>query len=227
MPSLMNRLAARTLGAMPLAEPLIPARFASDSRPRSPLLEERPTLRPEVSKPSVEMRSNEMMPAVRPEFSTPEQPDRTKPLQEHLAPPAAVPLAKSAISYAEPRYSFDDQSLPYAALGDRPSPPLGVERDSAAITPRQTQQEAAAAFPEPTSSMRSMAPREQLRNATNEPLHLNAAQNAAQPSIHVTIGRIDVRAEIASAQPSQVRTQPKSSALSLQQFLKQEGLGAR
>jgi hypothetical protein len=49
----------------------------------------------------------------------------------------------------------------------------------------------------------------------------------ASPTVRVSIGRIEVRAEITSPVPKAPAQRPRPSTLSLDQFLKQAGRGAR
>jgi hypothetical protein len=64
-----------------------------------------------------------------------------------------------------------------------------------------------------------------MRSQALQGPELPQAFRPAPPTVHVSIGRIEVRAEITSPAPVPRVQRPRPSTLSLDQFLKQAGKG--
>ncbi len=237
MGSFVNRLAARTLGIMPLAEPFTPARFT----PESPLsfnpessrnnsyppeelsgpVPEYPTARPEpfnrvTEPPSRQARAtpqSQNIPAAEP----PHQP--ASPHNEALSARVDRTASLPEQPHSQVENALLREALPKDSNPSYESVPENFSYDSQTNSPTPI-----AAFPEPTTHSRQTIPREQHATSAS---HLDLQQTEAQPVVHVSIGRIEVRAEIVSTPPAPTRTRPKPATLSLSQFLQQRGTGPR
>jgi hypothetical protein len=240
MADFLNRLAARTFGAIPLAEPVIPTRFSSGTEPAasfasdSPFQPTRPF--PEISEERPNpLHIREAEPYPRPQTHA----DYPSPLSQnldeapHLDPslhPRALHPQDPQPSHAEletvqpsPEHTQLHKPRPAATMPLKPiDPSPGVVGETTARNP-QTTPPAPAAFAEPKPAPRLTPLTESMRSPTLQ----QPAFRPASPTVRVSIGRIEVRAEIASPVPTAPAQRPRPSTLSLDQFLKQVGGSAR
>jgi hypothetical protein len=241
MADFLNRLAARALGATPLAEPVIPTRFSSGPEQSAFLVSEPP------------------IPSPHPFFETSPETSEDRPRPHHIRD-----TDPGAETHTErPAAPFQDlDEGPHQPLSQRPhafhpqpSPPPFAERETVQPSPERAdvrkQHLAAAMNPNLGGEERPSAHKSQAISPAPvpfaepqpaprltplvEPKHSPALQRPelaqsfrpAPPTVHVSIGRIEVRAEIASPMPTARAQRPRPSTLSLDQFLKQAGRGER
>jgi hypothetical protein len=236
MADFLNRLAARALGATPLAEPVIPTRFSPKAETNAFLAFE-PT--PQSTRPF-----SETAPAT--------SEDRLHPLHIHEAD------LGSETRMGRPPSPFQDlDEAPHPPLSQRPHafrtqplPPFAereIVQPSIERTEVRKQHLATALNPNPGTIERTTAPKPQATLSAPVPFaepqptprlapfvepkrstvmqHPGAlsALRPAPPTVRISIGRIEVRAEIASPVPTASAQRPRPSTLSLDQFLKQAG----
>ena len=231
MPDFLNRLAARALGALPLAEPLVSTRFdrgvkhvamtpfesLEQSAGTSEAIDDRAVLRqapvtpPESGFARFDPPSGDLDDATHLIRSQLRHVSRLQNLQRPITnePAASKPDAQSvhpAVS-ALPLRSYTSEekdAAPRVADVRRPSTlPLFAEPKAALINP----------VSEP-----GRVPGQQRQG-------MSASHHA--PMVRVTIGRIEVRAELPARSPAPAPQRARSSHISLEQFLKQAGGGAR
>jgi hypothetical protein len=238
MADFLNRLAARALGTISQAEPLLPARFspraeqigrpapggteASVESDAAPAAEARLHAQ-ELGRPShFDARYSE---AAQPDFDDRDDPRAPRPTFARPAEEAHGPFA-TEIPVGQPpdyRRSRGMDPFPGVTPQQRPNPRQDVigeifSRDPHADLPVRPP------FAEPVSTAHlGLVPG--TRGTARREAQPNAGVHSAAPPVRVTIGRIDVRAEIASPLAAAVpRTRP--STLSLDQFLNR-GAGTR
>ena len=233
MADFLNRLAGRALGAIPLAEPAIPTRFSSGTESNAFLASE-PALQPMHLYPETSLETFEDRAHLLQNLET------NPSLETGVAPPAspfpdeAPPLARSPRSHVFPRQASPP---PYAeSEAVYPSPErdeLGKRHFVAAVNPtpdaieRLDTSVAHAPFFEPHSAPRITPLAGAIRSPVLEHSERLEAFNPLPPTVSVSIGRIEVRAEITSPSRATPVQRSRSSALSLDQFLKQVGGSAR
>ncbi len=232
MPDFLNRLAARALGALPLAEPLVSTRFdpgvkhvamtpfesLEQSAGTSEAIDDRAVLRqapvtpPESGFARFDPPSGDLDDATDLIRSQHRHISRLQNLQQPFTnePAASEPETQSnhpAVS-ALPLHSFtsgEKGAVPHVADVSEPSTlPLFAEPKAASINP----------VSEP-----SRAPGQQQQQRMSASHH--------PPMVRVSIGRIEVRAELPARSPAPAPQRARSSHMSLEQFLKQAGGGAR
>jgi hypothetical protein len=253
MTDFLTRLAERTLGLAPIAQPLIPSRFATGQAPVgsyafTTTMDEM-SMEENIDAVETESRLNTM-----PTFSIKVSPTRTDPLVQ----PRATPLQDvgergQAISTQDAGVQKRAGVLPSVAPAGPSEYPLShlPQRENTWLKPSQ---EGNPANQEPlqlkvASSIRRDVDNE-LSPTGQRPLlaadiqhqkislsqpHLTkpgqeTAERAPVPEVRVTIGRIDVRA-ISPSSPGPTSASPTSArprpALSLDDYLKQQRGGKR
>jgi hypothetical protein len=233
MADFLNRLAARALGATPLAEPVIPTRFSS-GREQSAFLASEPdfqTARPEASSDIFEERPRSQR-SRETDLSFETNVDHPSPFEglDEAPHPPRSPRPRGFPSQAPPSFAeretvqpspdrFEVRRQHIAAATDPSS--VAVERPAAA-TPRTS-----APFAEPQPAPRLNPLAESMRGPALQHPELRQTFRPAPPTVHVSIGRIEVRAEIASPVSAAPAKRPRPSTLSLDQFLKQGSGGAQ
>ncbi len=250
MAGFLNSLAARALGAMPLAEPVIPACFTPDSRgvSRPPFdsdsgpVHERAPEHPEpfnraadqFARPA-EIIPPETAPSERKQVSLSyeqrdEPPYLSQSTRNHTAQAASPErrVPRRLGTFPEPHPPEGDNASMHNPRAKGPgAPEKAIPADSFRDT-QPNQPAIATSFAEPVQHSRPARPREHVRSQSESTLPLNpVTPNSTQPVVRVTIGRIEVRAEISAPQPSSASARPQRATLSLDQFLKQTGAGAR
>jgi hypothetical protein len=240
MADFLNRLAGRALGAIPLAEPVIPTRF-SPTEPGASFAAEA-TFRPTRPFPETSFEPSSQF-----------LEDHPRPLRSRVDQPGFEPSVDPTVSPLEELNQAPHRPLPQRPRAVAPQEPQPLHRDRETVQPSservQTQRQhlASAIDPltgdverivahRPAATSPEPAPFAEPRPSQHlaplaEPTRSPAAQHSeplafrhAPPSVRVSIGRIEVRAEISSpvpAPPPQRRSQP--STLSLDEFLKQAG----
>lgn len=239
MANFLNRLAARALGTIPLVEPAIPTRFSSGTQSNAFLAYE-PAVQSTHPYPDTSLETSEVRPH-------PLHDRETDPnLETRGAPPAspfqeAAPhLLRSPLPHAFPRQV---PPPPFAESGTVPPSPkrdeVGDRHLAAEVNPTSDAAERPATYePQVTSPARVPVVKAQpLSRLTPlaEPMGSPVFQHSERlqpfhpipPTVSVSIGRIEVRAEITSPSPTASVQRPRPSALSLDQFLKQVDGSAR
>lgn len=250
MAGFLNCLAARALGAMPLAEPVIPARFTPESRLASrhpfdsdsgPALEGTPAHSDPFSRPAdqfphpAEIIPVEAAPSNRIQVSFSHE-QRDEPA--HLPQFVRNHTTRSVLAESHPPRSLQAFVETHRPEGDNASMHnTHTEGSSAPVEPIPTdslrdklsnQRATAPNSAEPIQHSRLAPSREPIRSPAVRPLSLNpVAPTTSQPMVRVTIGRIEVRAEISAPPTSNAYARPQRATLSLDQFLKQTGSGSR
>jgi hypothetical protein len=240
MADFLNRLAARAIGAIPLAEPIVPTRFspgtelaaalASAFQPTSffpETSEERPNLprvREAEQHPSVETRAEHPAPP----FQDLDEAPHVVPLRSSRAfhpQDLQPPHAETALPSPERPQLHKQQRASAIPLEPMDLPP-GEVGETVARRP-QAISSAPAPFAEPKPAPRLSPLAEPTRSPAPQHQELTLAFRPAQPTVRVSIGRIEVRTEIVSPMPTTSAQRPRPSTLSLDQFLKQAGGRAR
>ncbi len=238
MANFLNRLAGRALGTMPLVEPVIPARFSPstvwlgrtadyDAMVESDDSNEAAFRPPEIEPrtPATRMRRG---PALRdaedePDEVGPDVPDRMaraaksaawheqQGAESSASAPPTVALRQVTVYPTVPRPAMPRTESASESLAD---PLLREARDQDGIFADRPRSEVPAATPTMVQDAYHRAPPD-----------LGAPSVA--PTIRVTIGRIDVRADAASTPAPTGTRRTRPSSLSLEQYLKQRSEGAR
>lgn len=250
MANFLNRLAGRTLGAMPVAEPVVPARFslaaARVGRPASDSIES-PGESDYSATDQAGFRPAEMKPRTRTttwrrETALPDEEDKDQP---HVVQPDILHPPATAVTRAfwhDPQGTENSDTPPQA---DRT--PQGEDLRHVTAHPVATQQ----AIPRTEGSSAETSADPNRRDARDPhrivaertrsevphaaPIVVQDARRTAHdqgspsaaPTIRVTIGRIDVRAEVASPPPPTAARRTRASTLSLDQYLKQRSEAGR
>ncbi len=240
MANFLNRLAGRALGAMPLAEPVIPARFSPSTvwlgrtadydavvesddssqdeaafrqpeiepRNAAPRMRRRPALRDaedELDLVALDIRDGMAM-------ATKSAAWREQQGAENSASaPLITPLKQATVYPTVPRPAMPQrESASAEGLAD---PVLREARDQDEIFAGRPRNEVPGAVPMVQDANRRAAP--------------ELAAPSVAPTIRVTIGRIDVRADAASTPAPTGTRRTRPSTVSLEQYLKQRSEGAR
>lgn len=237
MADFLNRLAARALGATLLAEPVIPTRFSSGPE-QSAFLPSEPAFQPKRPVPETSAEVSEDRPRHHrtreadshfetiverhaPPFQDPDEaPHRPLPQRLRVSPPQASPPLVAERETVQPSPERADVRRQHLATA-MDSPPGEVERP-AAHRP-QTTSPVQVPFAEPQPAPRLTPHAEPMRSPMLQRPELPQAFRPAPPTVHVSIGRIEVRAEVAPPAPAAPAQRPRPSTLSLDQFLKQVG----
>jgi hypothetical protein len=243
MANFLNRLAGRALGAMPLAEPVIPARFSPSTvwlgrtADYDAMVEGDDSSRDEVAfRPAeIEPRTHATRmrrgPALRDaededelDVAGPDVPDRVARAAKNAAwhEQQGAESSASASPTASLRQVTAYPAVPRPAMPRRESasaesladPVLREARDQDGIFTDRPRSEVPGATPT------------MVQDAYHRAAPDLGAPSVA-PTIRVTIGRIDVRAEAASPPAATGARRTRASALSLEQYLKQRSEGGR
>jgi hypothetical protein len=241
MANFLNRLAGRALGTMPLAEPVTPARFSPSTvwlgrtADYDAMVESDDSNEAAFRPPEIEPRTHATRirrgPALRdaededePDVVGPDVADRVAMAAKSAAwheqqgaesldsAPLTAPLRQVAVYPTVPRPAMPRrESASAESLAD---PVLQEARDQDGIFADQPRSEVPGATP--------LMVQDAYRRAAPD---LGAPSVA--PTIRVTIGRIDVRAEAASPPAPTGARRTRPSTLSLEQYLKQRSEGGR
>lgn len=236
MPDFLNRLAARALGDLPVAEPLLASRFTPRARELA--------LSPFDSIHDSAEPSNS--------FST--YPGRTSAHQALTGVPKNKFDPSDSIKSPEHAHlQFVSQNRDTSFLQNLQKrvliepehmlPPMLNEHSERSAPPLRPAISAPADFapgsfetaPPPVAVPLFVQPRPLLperaaqasRDPSREQQQRISRLRAPQPIVRVTIGRIEVRAEMAAPAPAAPTTRPRPSHLSLAQFLADPGGGTR
>lgn len=238
MADFLNRLAARALGTTPVAEPVIPSRFSSGPE-QSAFLPAEPAFQPAPPSPQTYSQTSEGRPRPLPireadprsenhaeRLAAPfqdidEPPHRPLPQRPNVIRPQPSPPPFAERDTAQPSAERTEvRSQHLAAATD----PLRQAMENDAHKP-QTTPRTSAPFAEPQPTPRLTAPAEPVRSPQSQRPEVAQSLRPAPPTVHVSIGRIEVRAEITAPAPRAPAQRPRPSTLSLDQFLKQAGRG--
>ena len=240
MTNFLDRLAARTLGTAPLAQPIVPAVFAPadtgaqlDPAPSPWPLAETSAAPQQPTGQHDQPRNSDVQPQSLAKFATSDTSDAgsyahftRKP--QSLAKLAATDIPQTmnernvAVQSAPSQFPARSEAVPFAELHPAPvsfrEQPLAVDDSPRAAT--QTRTITALAQHRPASAMEGPATPPGRRNAV-------ANSAAQQPVIKVTIGRVDVRAEFPVAPPQPAMNRRQSSGMSLEEYARQRNEGKR
>jgi len=245
MSDFLDRLAARAMGSEAMLAPRLPSLFEPlQSTPIMPLAETRDArardadrtpetvATPAAVRPpsahAVEPIRRSAPPAMSPDRTAPSEPASAAAIARDVAGPPA-PVASAVL-----RGSMVERSAEPVRSED-----LSKARTSSTVQPRRTRIEAAQPeakpapvagslwpAPEPVFS-RPDASSEPARSgrATASPLRAakvgSSSETAAEPVVHVSIGRLEVRAAPSAAAPLRRRSGPQPA--SLDDYLRQRG----
>jgi hypothetical protein len=241
MANFLNRLAGRALGAMPLAEPVIPARFSPSTAWHGrtagydAMVESDDSNEAAFRPPEIEPRTHATRmrrgPALRDaededelDVAGPDVPDRVamavksaawreqQGAESPVSAPPTAPLRQVAVYPTVPRPAMPQRESASAESLADPLLREALEQDGI-FTDRPRSE-----VPGATPTM--------VQDAYHRAAPDLGAPSVA-PTIRVTIGRIDVRAEAASAPAPTGARRTRPSALSLEQYLKQRSEGGR
>jgi hypothetical protein len=228
MPDFLNRLAARALGAVPFAEPLVPARFDPGTAHAA--------LTPFDSINRLAEASGAIA----------EAGDHVFP---HQVPAAS--RASGLAGFGPPSGDLDDSThlirsrdrhqQQFANESRASSPDAQSTRLAVSALPVHSRtSEAADGVPPIADAGRAPTlplfaePRPTLIDPALEPDRVPgpqqqrmSASHHAPPTVRINIGRIEVRAELPAPVPAPAPQRSRTSYVSLEQFLKQAGGGAR
>lgn len=251
MTNFLDRLAGRALGVTPVAQPIIPARFTPTAERRGQLemtdaertgssIDERSSAR---TRDTFRLHENEASPPVVAELREPTLP-RTQGEEEVTRQDSIphLPVTTEVNSFRHPR-SAESSAAPkdpgrrpqYQHAADataehRPSEQMPIRREMlrAEITESSSLRDQRILHDMLDDRGRSVIARP-MRNRVQRPIDLVPEQNSSStpPVIRVTIGRIDVRAELTSPPSSTIARSNRPSTLSLDQYLKRQGEAGR
>jgi len=241
MADFLNRLAARALGTIPLAEPVIPARFSPGTESAAfvsafqptPAFPEASEERPDPphsgeAEPYTHSETHANHPA--PPFQSLDETPHLIPLRRPRAFPPQDPQpphAELETAHPSPERIQVRRQHPAPALPLEPmSPSLDALEETIARNPQATRP-TPAPFAEPKLAPRLNPLAEPMRSSALQHPQPPLAFRPAPPTVRVSIGRIEVRAEIASPMLTTPAQRQRPSTLSLDQFLKQAGGSAR
>jgi len=227
MDSFLNRLASRALGLAPVAEPIIPARFTPHAGEVSPLrsetsdrtgLDRREDATVRFAVGSEEARRSAA--PVRPHRDA--ETDAVGPVHRRVRSVGDRDEANAA-AYRKPyRPALATPQISGDVAGDRISLPADH-----GVPQRQDGMQPVMMIPQPpvnTVEAHQLVPTRSQKNlATARTARENIAETAADgATVHVSIGRIEVRAEIARTEPAAPR-RSRPATLSLSDYLRQQG----
>jgi hypothetical protein len=243
MANFLNRLAGRALGAMPLAEPVIPARFspstvwlgrtaAYDARVESD----------DASRDEAAFRPPEIEP--RTHATRLRRGSALRDAEDEDEPDGAGPDAPDRMAMAATGAAWQEQQGAESSASASPTAPLGQVTGYPTVPrPAMPRRESASAESLADPVLREARdqdgifadrPRGEVPGATPtkvQDAYRRAAPDLVAPSvaptIRVTIGRIDVRAEAASTPAPTGARRTRASTLSLEQYLKQRSDAAQ
>ena len=229
MPNLLNRLAGRALGVIPVAEPIVPARFSPIVRPQGaadPLVSE---IEQEASAPqisSIEAAAHErQVDNLRPPAKRLRTPDEEISRSGRLRTlPGRFDTELTSPPELSNRNTEDRNQLhPQVELSPRTEQPAH-DKGHDQVRSRDAQIEASSSRAgHDLSSRQPFTPSPRTEPASAESFLDLPARPA--PPIKVSIGRIDVRAVTPPA--PQASPHRRSSMVSLDQFLKRRSAGER
>jgi hypothetical protein len=227
MSDFLTRLAGRAMATAPVAQPLIPAKFASAPEPsgfnevtefgREPVAKQREAT---VSGTALDNQPRQIETRVTarrtPEpgiFAVPAG-DRgeTKRVEIPQAPPSESHPPQIAKPNPKPLTKADWKTETQIVLSDS--------------IPRREPSHSA---PEPSKMVTASRSVLDTHSTSNPPLRRapQAAQKAPAPIVRVTIGRVDVRAEFPAAPAPHPKGRPAAQSLSLDDYLKLRNEGKR
>lgn len=242
MTNFLNRLAGRALGMLPVAQPIIPSQFhpvAEKGRRVEGLIEDGAESSG-LSDFSASIRNVRRIHNVRAAAQTAMPPSGELPPEERelqampshvLRPrpqrgedPARRPhlvMEDSVAAPHQPQQKQDQQVMPLRAE-IRPVREREKLPDTADTQDSETRSshDRRGAFAEQTLAPPSPPVSRHAEPQTRTPV-ANDSQAMEAPAVRVTIGRIDVRAEMVSAPAPAVSRRPRATTLSLDQYLKQ------
>jgi hypothetical protein len=241
MANFLNRLAGRALGAMPLAEPVIPARFSPSTvwlgrtAAYDAMVESDDASRDEAAfrPPEIEPRTHATRMRRGPALRGAEDEDEP---DVAGVPDRMVMAAKSAAwheqqgaesSASAPPTTPSRQVTGYPAV-PRPAMPRRESASAESLAdpvPREVRDQDGIFADRPRSEVPGATPT-MVQDAYRRAAPDLGAPSVA-PTIRVTIGRIDVRAEAASPPAPTGARRTRPSTLPLEQYLKQRSEGAR
>ncbi len=217
MSNFLHRLAGRTIGANPVAQPVVPAVFTPDLRmeggtTRTGFVEPMRT-EPILEKISSDSARQATLPRSLEgfDFASPDENPLVQPLQHPAnSRPPLQPSKMLPETFAdEPNARLHDSTLD-ARLGRAPI----LEANSTESLPAFSGSRPGAAI--------------QTNRRLTQPDNFSHGNEPQSPIIRVTIGRIDVRAQFSASSPTSAATpQRKTSAFSLDEYLKQRSEGKR
>ncbi len=237
MTNFLNRLAGRTLGIIPVAQPIIPARFdptaERSGQPEGSAADQMGPSTESDSSATTQAASRaheiELPPHTIARFREPTLPHTRQPAIPR--PPIVAEThsywshLQDAESSAALPYTGQRQQHHYAAHANTEPMHTGQATAQAEVfstsvleDPRLRDQHRVFADRVP-STVHSPVPK-QVQHPVYDPVP-NQSSSSAAPIIRITIGRIDVCAEIASPPTSNAARRTRPSTLSLDQYLKQ------
>ena len=229
MPNLLNRLAGRALGVMPVAEPIVPARFSPIVRQQGASDSLVSEIEQEASAPqisSVEKEAHErQVDNLRPRAKRLRTPDEEIPRSGRLRtlPGRFDTELTSPPELSNHNTEHPNQLHPQVELSpDTEQPAHDKAHDQ--VRSRDAQIEASSSHAGRDLSSRQPVTTSPRTEPASAELFLDLPARPAPP-IKVTIGRIDVRAVTPPA--PQASPHRRSSTVSLDQFLKRRSAGER
>lgn len=229
MSNFLHRLAARTLGMAPIAQPIVPAIFAP-AGPGEPSPATYPSLPEPADRVTGQQTAAPQSTERNPDHSL--KADWTHSPAKVVATPTNHDLLMAASSPApeiEPKPgAFRISQLPSMDLLELPARrTIPVQEKAAAGRP-------AAALAKPSAETNhhrsdSFAPSSSVQNHPAPAVRPQPVTRAVhgQPVIKVTIGRVDVRAEFPPASSPSAVTRRQSGGVSLEEYAKQRHEGRR
>lgn len=229
MTDFLTRLAQRSIGAAPLIAPRLPSLFASDdgaapvNAANTDITQHTPRAAAPATAPMPAAGARRTDPVVTELHTSIDAPQRS-PAPEASPAPATAPQTARTPPHIEPIPLVKPSQPDMQAA----QPPAAIApRTEVSPTPHVTQlvqQTATAQQP-----WQPLLPQRAAQPAAAFPALADAAANnnatASAPTVNITIGRVEVRANVAAPQPAP-RPRPTSvPALSLSDFLKR-GAGA-
>ncbi len=223
-PDFLTRLVERSLGSAPTVRPLVPPLYAERPGPvESAPVEERWEERPAPTHPSLEA-ATEPAPAVqartvelRPDRVATADPRRREPPGAPVRPAPLAPTVREPDTPAAGKRA-PGPPAPASPLEPPPGPVVGapLPKEASSIPRATVEVRPPAAKPPPAPvSQPSTPPLKPLavrRRDTREPAPRTAETEPREPTIRVTIGRVEVRAVNKPAEPQpSARPEPEQT----------------
>jgi hypothetical protein len=229
----LNRLAARALGVLPVAEPLVPTRFDPGVRHVDLTPFESINQSSGVISESDDRAAQRQAPVsplesgfVRSGSPFGDLEDATHLIRSQHGRVSRLRNLQQPLAN-EPRPSGPDAQSTRLARTAPPVPPWMREAEDAASRSSDTNvRSALPLFAEPRPGPINTVP-ESSRAPIQHPQSEASSVRGMPPVVRVSIGRIEVRAELPERAPAPAPQRSRSSHVSLEQFLKQAGGGAR
>jgi hypothetical protein len=245
MSDLFTRLAEQTLGRVQGVQPMIASRFAPGRHPAGETVAHSfPWAEAETHEEETEVLPERERPAVfpKPSSSSPKEFERIsssfarglsdRPTEEPVEENPALPPdrgAKSDKKDGNSQISFDGRHFAAGSLpDDQRQPHIKSSLAEHALAESNLRNHKEVVLKEGSIKRREAPDLPSLSQSSNiDTVSLLSEPYAPRPTVHVTIGRVEVKAIMPTVQPEHPKPYPPGPTLSLEAYLKQRNEGER